>query len=96
MKMQIPEGSIGTTVMVTLSRRNLLALLHKLDMEGSARTLIKNEGAGKHLIVQAEDDEEHYNRPEGPAGPMHPETEGFISKSEEKRHAASKRRGAGW
>jgi len=33
----------GRLVVVTLSRRNLLALLHKLDMPGSMRTLTNND-----------------------------------------------------
>lgn len=54
------------TVTITLSRRNVLALLHKLDMPGSARTLVKEEENGDRLILQVEDDQEHYAaRPEG-------------------------------
>lgn len=66
---------------VTLSRRNLLALLHKLEMPGSARTILSmdNEEPGWTLIVRSEDDEEHYgSRGFGP-GPMHPMTELSIA-----------------
>lgn len=57
---------------VVLSKRNLLALLHKLMMEGSSRTIIKPGG----VVVMSEDDETHYagRRP----GVMHPETECFV------------------
>lgn len=60
---------------VVLSRRNLLSLLHKLDMEGSRRTLI---APGFAVVVRAEQDEEHYKGREVGPGPMHPETEAFI------------------
>lgn len=71
---------------IVLSRRNLLALLHKLDMPGSARTieghyiyvdgiLLPADGA---FLVSSEDDEEHYAG-RVPAGIMHQETEMFIA-----------------
>ena len=60
---------------VTLSRRNLLALLHKLDWKGSARTIQKYQD-GLVLSIVAEDDYEHYG--DGEAGVMHDETEQFI------------------
>lgn len=65
-----PSGAI------ILSRRNLLALLHKLDMEGSAKIICKRMEDDSLLVVRAEDDEQHYG--DGAAGPMHPETEKFI------------------
>lgn len=82
-------------VKVTLSRRNLLALLHKLDMEGSQRTIQNNDTYvnGKSepyvlLTLTAEDDEVHYGKriekygeASGP-GMMHPDTEAFIIGSE--------------
>lgn len=66
------EGVEGVTV--TLSRRNLLTLLAKLDGHppNSGMTISSGE-----LTVIAEEDETHYaNRP--PAGPMHPDTEDAI------------------
>lgn len=82
MRMRYEEGEGVSAVIVTLSRRNLLGLLHKLDMEGSARTLVKHgEGNGGHdvLVVQCEDDKDHYaTRPEGPPGPMHPLSEAYA------------------
>lgn len=67
----------NATVTVTLSRRNVLALLHKTEMPGSKRTLIKEVGNGLLLVVKVEDDGEAY-RGRVP-GRMHDETERFIS-----------------
>ena len=79
-------------VVVTLSRRNLLALLHKLDMEGSARTIQNNDTylngvstPGIILTLRCEDDDEHYSKRiekygvGSRPGEMHPDTEAFIS-----------------
>jgi hypothetical protein len=66
---------------VVLSKRNLLALLHKLEMEGSSRTLTRRLEGGHFMTVRAEDDLTHYNAEDrqdlGP-GRMAPETEEFI------------------
>jgi hypothetical protein len=64
---------------VSLSRRNLLALLYKLEMAGSSRTLAGGDcPEGFELVVRVEGDDEHYaKREEGP-GPMHPQTEAFL------------------
>lgn len=70
-----------------LSRRNLICLLHKLDMQGSARSIIKPCGDIDVLVV-AEDDEMHYNRP---PGAMHPETEAFIADFEAWRATRNER-----
>jgi len=53
------------TVVVTLSRRNVLALLRKLERdeeEGmeAVRTLMRNQGDGLFLAVVIEPDEVHY------------------------------------
>lgn len=61
---------------VTLSRRNILALLHKLDWEGSARTIQKESGNGMILTLVAEEDDEHYG--DDLPGGMHTMTEQFI------------------
>jgi len=60
-------------VRVWLSRRNLLALLAKLDgyPQESSCTLVKDG-----LAVTAEEDKDHYNGVKG--GKMHPETEKKI------------------
>ena len=77
MKLEI----IGSTTYVTLSRRNLLTLLAKLDGKPmkSACTISKDEG-DHYLYVIAEEDDVHYNRPEGGPGEMHPDTEEEIRK----------------
>lgn len=76
---------------VVLSERNLWTLLHKLQMPGSARTLIKPNGT----IVVAEPDEVHYDeRPEGP-GPVHPATEQFIRDVRDALQIVKAQRGAG-
>lgn len=61
-----------STVVVTLSRRNLQALLLKLDEPESARTLIR-DFEDHRLIVRAEDDDVHYADRE--PGRMHPREE---------------------
>lgn len=72
--MQLYESPSG--IEVTLSRRNILALLHKLDWEGSARTIQKECGNGMILTLVAEEDDEHYDGNE--PGVMHTATESFI------------------
>lgn len=69
---QTPLGEIK----IALSRRNILALLHKLDWEGSARTIQKECDNGMLLTLVAEDDDEHYGDDE--PGIMHDVTEQFI------------------
>ena len=58
---------------IILSRRNLLALLHKLDKPGSSRTLIAPHRA---FVITVEEDAQHYANRE--AGPMTEDTEAFI------------------
>lgn len=86
MKLQLFESEHQTTVIVTLSRRNLLALLHKLEMPGSARLLLTDncERQGKLvddlcLVLHVEDDLEHYGRRGYGPGAMHPVTKVFIA-----------------
>lgn len=69
-----------TVARVHLSRRNLLALLTKLDMDGSACTIFTDYDTpdGVRLVVTAEDDDEHY-ADRVPPGPMHPQTEADIA-----------------
>lgn len=83
----IEELSGHTAVIVTLSRRNLLALLHKLDMPDSAQTIsnkdifVNGEQAEYDdytLVIHSEPDDKHYaKRALGP-GVMHEETERFV------------------
>jgi len=56
---------------VILSHRNILALLHKVGWEESARTI---SGDGAEVMV--EPDDIHYRDRE--PGEMHPKTEEFI------------------
>lgn len=85
-----PETGYRRQVRIAISRRNLQSLLHKLDMEGSARRIennhVKIDGelvGDVMLVLTAEDDYEHYAHVErgaamGYAGAMHPETEAYI------------------
>jgi hypothetical protein len=69
-------------VTVVLSRRNVLALLHKLAKTDSARTLLKSFDNGWTLTLQVESDAEHYVLTEDPVpGRMTDDTETFIGKA---------------
>lgn len=72
--MQLEVGE--RVIRVRLSRRNLEALLHKLTMPGSARTITAQIN-GYHLVVVAEESGNHYVGRE--PGPMHPATEAFLN-----------------
>ncbi len=85
-----PKG--GHAAVVILSRRNLLTLLHKLDMPGSLRMFMNGDcwvdgeqvepgvETGRWLLVlRCEDDLEHYARRKDGPGPMHPDTEAFVT-----------------
>jgi len=74
MRLAITTGRIC----VALSRRNLLALITKLDWPESRRALTLDTGDGVDLVVLAEDDTTHYGGRETPPGPMHPRTERDI------------------
>lgn len=84
-RLEITDGE-ETEFKLTLSRRNLLVLLHKLDMPGSARTFTNRyvyidgmlvEPGRAVVVVSCEDDDVHYLGRE-PAGDMHPDTEQFV------------------
>ncbi len=71
-------------IIVKLSRRNLLCLLHKLEMPGSARVIVKSSAEEDEqgeprceVYVNAVTDEEFYVDRE--PGPMHPETVQFAA-----------------
>jgi hypothetical protein len=74
---------VGSGFRVTLSKRNLLALLSKLDWPESKRTLVAgvtprdDNPRGFMVAVSAESDEEHYRDRIAP-GEMHPRTEAAI------------------
>lgn len=66
---------------LVLSRRNLLALLHKLDMPGSKRTIVKClpvQGKTTLVEIRAEEDQGHYEELGHTPGKMHPLTEKYI------------------
>lgn len=77
MRLELHAG----VVHVTLSARNLKALLAKLEGNppDSACTISYDTRDGVTLVVSAEPDAVHYVHPErdvpGIAGPMHPDTE---------------------
>jgi hypothetical protein len=84
----IIHGGDRLDVHVALSRRNLLTLLHKLDMPRSARELVSTDcwinmrqapRPGIELRLHAEDDPEHYGRREAAPGGVHPDAEAFIA-----------------
>lgn len=77
MKVKLMEGGVGAVVV--LSRRNLLSLLHKVDLPAGAsnRTLVKETEEGV-IVVQAEPDEAHYG--DKAPGRMEESTEAFIKR----------------
>lgn len=78
-------------VEVVLSRRNLLALLAKLDgfPPDSANTILfPGDEAQPTLVVRAESDDRHYGRREAGAGPMHPATESRLRTTSTTRPSA--------
>jgi hypothetical protein len=66
-----------TEVVVTLSRRNLLTLLAKLDghPSNSACSIFLAGDEGPGLLVRGEENDAHYGNRPAPPGAMHPETE---------------------
>jgi hypothetical protein len=71
--MEMDKTALATEV--RLSKRNLLALLDKVDDPGSLTTLVRRTKAGL-LIVKAEPDAEHYGDRE--PGPMSERSEAAI------------------
>ena len=78
----------GTVVVVTVSRRNLLTLLHKLELPGSARMLPTTDcwldgeptEPGEWLLVlHCEDGQQHYAGRESGPGAVHPHTEQLVA-----------------
>ena len=76
MKVEVKPGEVR----VTLSKRNLLALLDKLSWEQSARTIVRDQEDGTLLVVTAETDEEHYI--DRSPGIMHPRTEAALRRGD--------------
>lgn len=89
--MRLEHNSRGLVVIV-LSKRNVLSLLHKVDWESSGRMidklerkdgeLLMGESPFVEVVVRVEPDEQHYAHDSrvvpGLAGPMHDETEVFV------------------
>lgn len=79
--MRVDISSDTQVIALTLSRRNLEALLVKLDIEWSAREIGSanwyrdGEPCNGYIRVIAEDNDTHYGRENREAGLMHPETE---------------------
>lgn len=66
----------GELIKVTMSRRNLQTLLFKLDEPSSKRTLLKQVDGGM-LVVQAEEDADHYGYKH--PGVVHPREEAKLN-----------------
>ena len=78
---------LRSCLIVTLSKRNLLALLQKVDDPCSGRTLTSGNAyrdgtpvEDALLLVRCEPDAAHY-ADRLPPGPMHPKTEAFIAQA---------------
>lgn len=85
MRLDLDHTAHGLLVTVTLSRRNLLALLHKVDWASSRKEMWNTdvwvdgeEAYGIGFRTRCEADAVHYGRRRQPAGPMHWATESFI------------------
>lgn len=64
-------------VTITLSERNLRAMLHKVTgMGDSARCIVRTMDDGWQLLLRGENDSDHYAQ--RTPGPMHPLTERVI------------------
>jgi hypothetical protein len=71
--MNVKTDHANGYITVTLSRRNLMTLLLKLDEPNSVRTLERLTESGDYLRVTAEDDLQHYG--DRQPGRMHPREE---------------------
>lgn len=86
-RLRIRLGSDGRpeSAVVALSRRNLLALLHKIERPGSTGGFLNHdvEIDGEYapafdFLVLSEDDADHYSQRLNPPGEMRSQTESFI------------------
>jgi hypothetical protein len=83
MKVKVIDGG---TVFVTLSKRNLLALLSKVDDETSAKTLNRaadpqNPEGEPTLFVVAEPDDTHYSDRDYGPGIVRSKDEKFVQEN---------------
>lgn len=74
MKIERSKGSIT----ITLSERNLRALLVKLDDPESLRTIYLDDDEGR-VFISAQKDADHYAALGRSPGLMHPRTEEMLS-----------------
>lgn len=78
MKLQVDQNKVT----ITLSKRNLLALLSKVDEQYSAKTIYKRYQGEDHswlLVLKVEQDDQHYK--EVAPGQMVDWTEEFIKEN---------------
>lgn len=75
--MDLELNQLTKVANVKLSRSNLKALLHKLDVDNSARTIIRVTENDWFLAVTAEEDENHYE--DRKRGLMNEDTEKAIA-----------------
>ena len=78
------DGFEPRLIAITLSRRNLLTLLAKLDgypSKSACSIYLPGEGFDPTIFVHAEPDEVHYGTRPEPPGAMHPDTEARLSGS---------------
>ena len=74
MDARIEELANGRVIVrLALSRRNLTALLAKLDERSADRTIWRDIGAGVLIVVSAEEDATHYVARQGGAAPPGPD-----------------------
>lgn len=69
-------------MIVTLSRRNLLTLLHRLDVPGEIQgrdSYLDGAPINFTVVLRAEEDEPHYARRPEPAGPVTDHTDAFLA-----------------
>lgn len=76
--MRVQRLNDDDDIRVVLSRRNLLALLSKLDVEWSAKTICQEDDRGC-VYVAAEEDAAHYAG--RTPGRMHPVTERDLGRT---------------
>ena len=82
MRLEIPSPTTGTGVEIVLSRRNLKALLAKLDGNPpDSKCAILGGVDAPGIVVKAEEDDVHYGSRGFPPGQMVDETEAALEQS---------------
>lgn len=80
--MRLHVDSIGGVIHIALSRRNLAAMLHKLDYFPDSALRIESDPecfGGWQLVFTGETDQDHYGDRPLPPGLMHPWTEYHLN-----------------